>query len=281
MPELPEVETITRRLREVLPGKTITLIEVLREKSFRGDPALLAGQQVIAVDRRSKIITLSLSGGSFLIIHLKMTGQLIYVSKKQRIGGGHPTNDFVSALPSSHTRVVLTFADKTVLYFNDMRVFGWIRLVANEGRDLELAKLGPDIIDEAVTPEYFFAKLAKRSLPIKQAIMDNSVVAGVGNIYACDALHLAKINPARTANSLSKVEATRLLVAMKTVITLGIEKGGASIQNYKNVEGLTGSYQHIRRVYAREGEPCPVCGTKIERMKQGGRSTFFCPSCQI
>lgn len=280
MPELPEVETIARRLRKVLPGKTIAQVEVLRQKSFGGDAGSLSGVQIQAVERRSKILSLLLSNKQHLLIHLKMTGQLLYVDGAKRLGGGHPTDDFIDNLPSKHTRVAIRFTDATTLFFNDLRVFGWIHLVDDEGKQREMTRLAPDIIDAAVTPAYLFEKLTKCSQAIKVVIMDNSVVAGVGNIYACDALHLAKINPLLQARSLSYEEVERLLAAMKKVISLGIERGGATIQHYKNVDGLVGTYQDIRRVYAREGEPCQNCGMSILRIKQAGRSTFYCPSCQ-
>lgn len=280
MPELPEVETIARRLREVLPGKTIESVVVLRAKSFGGDPMSLVGIKILAVERRSKIISVSLSNKQFLLVHLKMTGQLLYVDGARRLGGGHPTSDFIDTLPSRHTRVITRFTDDTTLFFNDLRVFGWIHLVDADGKQQEMAKLAPDIINAAVTTAYLFEKLTKRSQAIKVVIMDNSVVAGVGNIYACDALHLAKINPLSKANTLSRAKVSRLLEAMQTVINLGIQHGGATIQHYKNVKGLVGKYQDIRRVYAREGESCQVCGTTILRVKQAGRSTFYCPECQ-
>ena len=280
MPELPEVETIAKRLRAVLPGKIIKKIKVLRNKSFSGNPDELAGSKIIGIERRSKIISIKLLNQQYLLIHLKMTGQLLYVDGAVRLGGGHPTDDFVDSLPSKHTRVEIFFTDKTILYFNDMRVFGWIKLVDETGRNKEFALLAPDITDSEITVEYLLKTFAKRKQPIKQVIMDNSVVAGVGNIYASDALHLARIHPARPALTLSSEEVGRLLTSMQTVIQLGIELGGATIQHYKNVEGLIGHYQDVRRVYAREGEPCRDCGTHILRMKQGGRSTFYCPKCQ-
>jgi len=280
MPELPEVETIARRLRAVMIDKSIAIIDVLREKSFVGESERLIGAQIAGVERRSKILSFELSNGLYLLIHLKMTGQLIFVAHDTRIGGGHPTADFIESLPSKHTRVIITFTDETKLFFNDMRVFGWIKIVDKSGLDREYQHFAPDIISAEITFTYLLQKLSKRSQPIKQVIMDNSVVAGVGNIYASDALHLAKIDPRKNASVLSRAEVNRLLSAMKNVIQLGIINGGATIHDYKNVDGLTGHYQDIRRVYAREGELCDACGATIIRIKQGGRSTFYCPHCQ-
>lgn len=280
MPELPEVETIARRLQTVLPGKEISSVEVFREKSFSGDPAHLVGLTISSVSRRAKILSIELSNGMFIVIHLKMTGQMIYVDGNHRLGGGHPTDEFVNALPAKATRVRMDFTDGTTLFFNDLRVFGWWRLMDAPSRERELGKYAPDIIDAQITAEYLIAKFAKKSAPIKLAIMDTSIVSGVGNIYACDGLFEAKIDPRRKAGSLSPKEVGSLLKALKMVISQGIELGGATIQHYRTVDGLSGKYQDVRRVYAREGEPCPICSRPIVRIKQGGRSTFFCESCQ-
>lgn len=279
MPELPEVETIVRRLRPLVEGQEIAEVKVLREKSFRGEPDLLVGQKVARVGRRAKVIRLDLDQQT-LLIHLKMTGQLILVKAGERIGGGHPTADWTNDLPSKHTRVLIKFSNESILFFNDMRVFGWIRQFEPELADQELAAYGPDIIDENLSATDFANSLKRRQIPIKQAIMDGKFVAGVGNIYACDGLFLAEINPQRPANSLSKSEARYLLDQLRFVVNKGIKLGGATIDTYRQVDGLAGGYQDELLVYGREGELCKKCGGKIERLKQGGRSTFFCPNCQ-
>lgn len=280
MPELPEVETITRRLQTVLPGKVITGVDVFKAKSFQGDTSQLTGATIVGVSRRAKILSIALSTNQFVLIHLKMTGQMIYVDGVRRLGGGHPTEEFISALPSKHTRISLTFVDGTHLYFNDQRIFGWWRIVTASGRDQELSKYAPDVISPEITTEYLIKKFANKTAPIKIAILDPSIMSGVGNIYACDGLFEARIDPRRKAGSLSSIEVDVLLKSLKMVVNQGIELGGATIQHYRTVDGLSGSYQDVRRVYAKEGEPCPECGQPIERIKQGGRSTFFCSHCQ-
>lgn len=282
MPELPEVETIVRRLREKLVDHQIVAVDVRRAKSWRGDPDQIVDHPISVVSRRAKIIVIDFAKTKYsLIIHLKMTGQLIHVAlDHHRTGGGHPTDDWVNQLPSKHTRVVLTLDDGSSLFFNDMRVFGWLKVVTDSEKQAELAKYGPDVIDQKVTSNYFSQRLQRRTQAIKQVIMDGSFIAGVGNIYACDGLFLAGISPIRQAQSLSQAESDVLLESLRTVVNQGIELGGATIQHYKNVDGLAGGYQEKRQVYAREGEPCLVCGTLIERIKQGGRSTFYCPKCQ-
>lgn len=289
MPELPEVETIARRLREVVVGKKIKTIEVLRNKSFVGSPSILEGAEITGISRRSKIIQFEFDVPEKMLIHLKMTGQLIYQDKSIRLGGGHPTADWVSELPSKYTRVILhlvggnsatTKLQEAQLFFNDLRVFGWLKVLTDAQVQKEFSVLGPDVIDSAVTPQYLFEKLQKRGMPIKLALMDNAIMAGVGNIYANDALHLAKINPFRAANSLSLPEAERLYKAVLQVITSGIELGGATMDAFRHVDGFAGQYQNVVRTYGKTGMPCLVCGTPIVRQKQAGRSTFYCPECQ-
>jgi len=282
MPELPEVETIARRLASKLIGRSINSIEVLRSKSWQGKNELLIGRAIRNIRRQAKILIMEFDQSSdSLLIHLKMTGQLIHVDKnKTKVGGGHPTADWVEDLPGKHTRVILQLDDSSTLYFNDMRVFGWMRVVTEAEKIKELSAYGPDIIDSSLTAEGFFQQLQKKSQSIKQVIMDSAFIAGVGNIYACDGLHLAGISPTRSAKSLDLNDSNRLLESLQSVISRGIELGGATIQNYKNVDGLAGKYQQERRVYARESEPCIVCGQPIIRIKQGGRSTFWCKNCQ-
>lgn len=281
MPELPEVETIARRLHQVLHEKHISKVEVLREKSFQGQVASIIDAKIEKVTRKAKVLQIHLSNNLFLLIHLKMTGQLIYQEDGKRVGGGHPTDDWVKDLPAKHTRVIMHFKEGGTLFFNDMRVFGWIKVADEQGVAHEMAGYAPDIIDPLITAEYFQQAFSRRSQAIKLVIMDNTVVAGIGNIYANDALHLAKVSPLRPANSLSDVEIERLYNAALHVINKGVELGGATIDNYRTVDGLAGGYQNVVRVYQREGKKCVECGTTIIRTKQGGRSTFYCSTCQI
>lgn len=280
MPELPEVETIARRLKDRVIGKTITDLEVLREKSFQGQQSLIIRQQITGVSRRAKIIRIQLSNALNILVHLKMTGQLIYVDDNHRVGGGHPTADWTNELPAKHTRVVLDLSDNAILYFNDMRVFGWLKVMTDEQVEHEYSKLGPDVISEAVTPQFLAEKINKKTQPIKQVIMDNAIMCGLGNIYACDALHLAKIHPLRKANTLSPKEIEVLVAASKDVLNLGIELGGATMDSYRHIDGFSGKYQEKVRVYGQNGKPCIVCGTEIKKIQLGGRGTFFCEECQ-
>lgn len=281
MPELPEVETIVRRLAEVLPGKTIRKIEVLKEKSFQGDSRLLEDKKIVKVGRRAKIIWLQIAGKHDLIIHLKMTGQLILVDGHTKIGGGHPTKDWVRELPSKHTRVVFHFKDKSTLYFNDLRIFGWLKVVDDTKLKEEFQKYGPDANVPAVSLSYLKKVFSHRRLPVKLALMDNAVLAGVGNIYANEALFLAHVHPQRPANSLKDSEWKRVYDATKKVIRDGIRLGGTTFDGkYVDIRGLAGRYQEKLLVYGRKDQPCFRCKTPIKKIQLGGRGTFFCPHCQ-
>ena len=281
MPELPEVETIRRQLNDVLVGKIISIVEVLREKSFGGNPKLLTGWIVGRVDRKSKLIEIYFKDEEELLtIHLKMTGQLVFVDGEKRVVGGHPTADWVKELPSKHTRVVVHFTDGSNLFFNDMRVFGWMRMVNKDKYEKEMRKTAPDVTDEEFTAEYFTNVLKKSGKTIKVVLMDQEKIGGVGNIYANDALYLAKVMPTRKANSLTQMESKALWSAVREVINKGIKYGGASAANYVDTKGLGGTYQEHFLVYKKDGSVCCRCGGKIQKMKLGGRGTFYCPKCQ-
>jgi len=286
MPELPEVETITRRLSQVLPGKVVAAVDVHAEKSFFGKPSQLVNRKIITVSRRAKMLSIELDSThsdtqTFLLTHLKMTGQLIYVAGNERVGGGHPTADWTKDLPSAHTRISYHFTDGTALHFNDMRLFGWMKVLDNQQLQEHYEKLGPDINDSAITDTYLFAQFQRRRVPVKQVLMDPSVVCGVGNIYACDALNLARISPFRAANSLSFAEVSTLLAASQEVIDRGIDLQGTTFDGkYVTVDGMAGGYQEKGLAYSREGQPCYNCGSPIQKVKLGGRGTYYCGVCQ-
>jgi formamidopyrimidine-DNA glycosylase len=282
MPELPEVETITRRLKDVLPGRMIERILQLHPKPFQGAPEHLVGAVIESVTRKAKQIRIKLNNHYNLLIHLKMTGQLIFVDHGKRVGGGHPTADWVSELPSKHTRCHFQFTDGSSLFFNDQRIFGWIKVLTHEQLDSEWAALTPDITDPQVTTEYLEKKWQRRNQMIKLVLLDTSVSNGLGNIYVCDALFEARISPFRLASSLSRPEVQALHAACQAVIHEGIQLGGTTFDGlYVNVEGFAGGYQNVARVYKRQGLPCLRCGTLIEKRTIGGRGTYFCPVCQI
>ena len=281
MPELPEVETIVRELDRVLSGKKITAVSVLRAKSFIGDEKELVGKTIESVERRSKMTVVGFSHyPKKLVIHLKMTGQLIYLSGTHRVVGGHPTPDWVNELPSKSTRVVIEFDNGAKLFFNDLRVFGWLKLMKKEAWEKLTTKLPPDVTDKEFSLDYFRGVLAKSGRPIKLVLMDQEKFGGVGNIYANDALYLARINPKRKAKELTGKEGEGLYEAVKKVINLGIKYGGASVDKYVDAAGWGGKYQEHFLVYGRNGQKCTRDGNVIKKIKLGGRGTYFCPGCQ-
>lgn len=281
MPELPEVETISRQLNEAIRGRTILSVEVLNERSFWGDAKKLCGWEIRSVSRKSKIIQMQfVHQEEVVLVHLKMTGQLIFVDGDKRIVGGHPTPDWVSKLPSRHTRVIWNFKDGTKLFFNDMRIFGWMKLVSRREYEMELLGKVPDVIDADFTTEYLISILKKSTKLVKQVLLDQDKIGGIGNIYVNDALYLAGIRPDRKANSLTLEEAKKVHKAAVKVIRDGIKYGGASASNYVQVTGLGGTYQDHFLVYKKEGQKCSRCGGTIKKIKLGGRGTFYCPNCQ-
>lgn len=282
------METIRRQLKEVLVGKTISRVVVLRTKSFEGNPERLTGWKVDDIQRKSKVIEIFFEKKSeIVIVHLKMTGQLIFVPSAKglvrgarRIVGGHPTADWVNDLPSKHTRVIWTFKDGSKLFFNDMRVFGWMKLITKTQKIKNSKNQIPDVIDKEFTIEYFRSILKKSKKAVKQLLLDQDKIGGLGNIYGNDALFLAGINPERKSDSLKSPEVKKLHLAVIKVIKLGIKYGGASASNYVDVSGLGGTYQDHFLVYKRDGQKCLNCNSKIQKIKLGGRGTFFCPNCQ-
>ena len=282
MPELPEVETVRLFLKQVIIGKTIKSIQVLNKKSLDGDTKKIIGQKVTKLDRTGKQLSIYLNNAFLLLIHLKMTGQLIFVDGKQTILG-HPTpNLYKTPLPWKSTRVIFTFSDKSLLYFNDQRKFGWIKLIKQTDLSLLQSNLGPDILSKNFTLAYFQKTLKNTTRYIKTFLHDQNKLAGVGNIYANDALFLSKIHPRTRCNRLTKAKSKALYINIKKVIRQGIINGGSTAKDnmYIRPDGSYGDQQYNFLTYQRNGQPCPVCGTKIKRIKLQGRSAFFCPCCQ-
>lgn len=289
MPELPEVETIRMGLARLLPGRVIASAETDNAKSFPNAPAdvaaFLVGSSVTTVKRRAKVLMIELSSKYSLVIHLKMTGQLVFVNKDDhnRFGAGHPSGSLVGKLPDKSTRVTFTFEDGSYLFFNDQRKFGWVRLMpTTEVPNIDfMRKVGPEPLDAQFTAEEFAERFQRRkNTSIKAALLDQSVVAGVGNIYADESLWGAKIHPATLVKNVRKADFSRLFTEVQYVLNLSIEKGGSSDKNYINAEGKRGSYLSFARVFRREGRPCPRCGTTIEKIRVAGRGTHICPHDQ-
>lgn len=288
MPELPEVETIRVGLARLIVGKTVASATCPDSpKSFPNNPAdvqaFLVGATIRAVNRRAKVVLIPLSTQYSLVIHLKMTGQLVYIGNK-RFGGGHPTDSLIGNLPDKFTRVIIEFTDGSHLYFNDLRKFGWIKLVPTaEVANLPfLQKVGPEPLEDSFSAAAFIPRVRRRNnTSIKAAILDQTVLAGVGNIYADESLWGAKIHPATRVKNVHDAELASLLEHIKYVMNLSISHGGSTDKNYVDAEGKKGSYLTFANVFRREGQACPRCGAEIIKLRVAGRGTHICPACQV
>lgn len=289
MPELPEVETVRRGLDALIVGRIVKSVAVRDSpKSFpnvQADvDAFLIGAEIIAVRRRAKVLLIDLSTSYTLVIHLKMTGQLVYRGE-QVFGAGHPNDSLIGELPDRSTRVVLEFQDGSYLYFNDQRKFGWVKLYPTlEVPNIDfMQKVGPEPLEDIFTSKEFIPRVRRRNgTTIKAAILDQTVLAGVGNIYADESLWGAQIHPAIRVKNVSNADLTTLLKEIKYVMNLSIEKGGSTDRNYVNAEGKRGSYIDFARVFRREGQACPRHPeVMIEKLRVAGRGTHICPVCQV
>jgi formamidopyrimidine-DNA glycosylase len=288
MPELPEVETVRIGLNALLPGREISRVEFDWPKSFPNAKEdvekFLVGSKVADVKRRAKVLLVELSGEYSLVIHLKMTGQLVFVGPEVHFGAGHPNDSLISELPDKSTRVTFTFTDSSKLFFNDQRKFGWIRLIPTaEVPQIDFfKKVGPEPLSADFTWKVLKERLSRRPKSgIKAALLDQTIVAGIGNIYADESLWGAKIHPATQVKNISDVKIRKLYEAMVAVLKLSIEKGGSTDKNYVDAQGRKGSYLKFAKVFRREGLPCPRHpGTKIIKIRVAGRGTHICPRCQ-
>ena len=276
MPELPEVESVRRRLVPVLEGRRFEHVEIADARLTRPfDPGEIAreleGEQVISVDRRGKYLIVRFESGRALLVHLRMTGSFRFRSQAE------------VALPDdAYRRAVVRLDDGSDAAFRDVRRFGtWLLLEPGELQPYLDARVGPEPLDPEFTASGLAARLGKRRAPVKAAILDQRTVAGVGNIYADEALWRARIHPLREARSLEPREIRRLRAAIRDVLLLGIERQGSTLRDYALPDGEAGGMQHEFKVYGRLGAPCDRCGTPIERIVVGGRGTWYCPRCQL
>lgn len=314
MPELPEVETIKRGLEKVLIGKKISRIQRLYKKQFYGNPRLIYQKSIKGVQRRAKVLVFQLPD-IYLLVHLKMSGQLIYAPKgvsgklmgyealkklkntnlrsprKSVFGprrnphasvlviGGHPEEAYLESLPNRYTRAIFHFSDGSRLYFNDTRKFGWIKLLSQKQYQEFVEAFGPEAL--AITAKELGQRVATgRGSTIKQFLLNQENLAGVGNIYADEALFCARINPFRLTKTLKLSEIKRLAKCIRQVLQLALRHQGTSERFYRTASGGIGTYGKIAKVYGREGQLCRNCQSKIVKKKLGGRSSHFCPKCQ-
>lgn len=283
MPELPEVETIRRGLAERLIGAEIVSADVRVPKMFIGMLSDIVKTPIVAVRRIAKVLVVDFKNEKSLIVHLKMTGQLVYVDSQEKnvAVGGHPEKAYQQPLPHKHTHIIYNLNNGAILYYNDLRKFGWHKVVATDAITNTLGKefAGVDAAGDAFTLVYFqgFLKLRpKRS--IKEAILEQRYLAGLGNIYAAEALWQAKIRPDRLVQSLTEAEQQALYDGIRYVIKLSLDSGGSSFSSYIDAAGKQGTFLQYAEVYKKTHDSF---GHEIFRMKQGGRTTHYCPTCQV
>ena len=282
MPELPEVETVRRGLLPVMEGAVIARADVRRPDLRWPFPenmaARLTGQRVVALRRRSKYILADLAAGETLIIHLGMSGRML-------ISGDTPGRfHHDHAAPQKHDHVILSMDNGARVTFNDARRFGAMDLTptATAENHWLLSKLGPEPLGNAFNESYLLERLKNRATPIKSALLDQRIVAGLGNIYVCEALFRAGISPTRKAGKIAAPRIRALVPIIRQVLSDAIDAGGSSLRDYRQTDGELGYFQHSFQVYDREGTPCPRpdCTGHIARIVQSGRSSFYCPQCQ-
>lgn len=287
MPELPEVETVRRGLDRLIVGKTIQTVTSDTPKSFPNtehDVAVfLIGSTVRSVHRRAKVLLINLDTDYSLVVHLKMTGQLVFVGN-ERWGAGHPNDSLIGLLPDRSTRAEVTFTDGSTLFFNDQRKFGWMKLYPTlEVPNIDfMQRVGPEPLEDTFTAQEFIPRVRRRAgTTIKAAILDQTVLAGVGNIYADESLWAARIHPARRVRDVTDEQLGDLLREIKHVMNLSIDKGGSSNHTYIDAEGNRGSYMQFANVFRREGQVCARHpDVVIEKIRVAGRGTHICPVCQ-
>jgi formamidopyrimidine-DNA glycosylase len=290
MPELPEVETVRRGLIPALEGRRLTSVETrradLRVPFTPGFAQTLTGRRITALKRRAKYILAETDGPETLVIHLGMSGRITVFGPEAPATPGtfvHKMNTSADGL-DPHDHVVFTAEDGTRIVYNDHRRFGLMVLVETTALNAHplFKGLGPEPLDDEFSPEALSAVLKGKRTPVKAALLDQRVVAGLGNIYVCEALHRAKISPRRSAATIPGARAQRLVPAIKNILSDAISAGGSTLRDYAQTDGELGYFQHSFEVYDRLGAPCahPGCTGTIKRLVQSGRSTWYCPSCQ-
>lgn len=287
MPELPEVETVRLQLLHKIKDKTIKAVEVFHSKSVKDNEDfedLLVGKTVSGIDRVGKLMIFCFKEDSdlYMLAHLKMTGQFFFVEDGEvETGGGHSmTESDFSDLPGKHTRAAFYFEDGSALYFNDMRIFGYLVLASKSEMLSVKGTYGPEPITDDFDVEEFYKKLKKKTIYIKPALLDQKFVAGLGNIYVDEALWMAGVKPTRRSNKVTKAEAAAIAAASGDVMKRSIELGGTTFQSFKDTGGENGNFKDFLQVFGKQGAKCPRCGEIIKKIKLAGRGTHYCPGCQ-
>jgi formamidopyrimidine-DNA glycosylase len=281
MPELPEVETIRRDLEKKVVGSTIRRVEVLTSKlvSPKNLAQKLRGFGVLGVSRRAKLLVFE-GKTHYLLFHLKMTGQLVLRHRKQIIFGGHPIAG-LRELPNKYTRAIFYFKNGDTLYFNDLRKFGYIKLVSHQKAEKIFSQYGVEPLEKDFTRERFVEILkTSQSSRLKPLLLNQEKISGLGNIYVDEACFLSGVRPGRRVGTLSKIEKEKLWKSIRTILAKSIKYRGTSFNSYVDSDGQAGRFWRYLNVYGRRGEACKKCGRSMAYIKLAGRGTHFCPRCQ-
>ncbi|MFH2104905.1 MAG: bifunctional DNA-formamidopyrimidine glycosylase/DNA-(apurinic or apyrimidinic site) lyase [Parcubacteria group bacterium] len=285
MPELPEVETIRRDLQRKIVGKKITEVKVRKLKIVKGSqPAFrraLIGNSFAKISRRGKLLILELKKGEkYLLIHLKMTGQLIYQARGQIIAGGHGWPQ-IGKLPNKYSHIIFTFADRSQLFFNDLRQFGYMKLVGDEELSAILEKFGIEPLTKNFTWANFRHALAGKKTSLKAVLLNQKLIAGIGNIYVDEICFRAGVRPSRAVNKLSSAELRKIFNSCNIIIKQAIKYRGTTFNDYVDADGNKGNFISRLKVYQRAGEKCQRCRRGvIKKTRLAGRGTHYCPQCQ-
>lgn len=286
MPELPEVETIRRGLEGRLTGKTITGVQIRKERLIRGPKTTfrttLLGQTITGIERRGKLLAFRLGAGTaYLLVHLKMTGQLIYRFGSKTVFGGHGSVLQPHDLPNQYSYIIFTFSDGSTLFFNDQRQFGYMWVVEAPEKETIWQTFGIDPLDRHLyTWENFRAALMRRKATLKAVLLDQTVIAGIGNIYADEICFAAKVKPQRRVATLKEGEIRELYKQSLNIITAAVRARGTTFSDYRDDEGMLGGFRQLLKVYGRGGEPCVRDRTKLTKLVVAGRGTVYCRMCQ-
>ncbi|HEU0164547.1 MAG TPA: DNA-formamidopyrimidine glycosylase [Thermomicrobiales bacterium] len=283
MPELPEVETMRRNIERLTLGRAIVAVDLTLPKLLRDSPipelTPIVGQRFTTARRRAKILIVGISNDLSLLIHCKLAGQIaIFAPDGERAVAGHPVPSPVGPYPHKSTHLRIDFEDGTILYYSDIRQFGWLRVMPSEDVDAAIAEFGfgPEAWGAPLDTDALDAVIQRRGIPIKTLLLDQSFIAGLGNIYVDETLFAACVHPARPARSLTADERARILEFIPLSLEEGVKQGGARIINSKAYP-----VDNFPAVHGREGEPCFRCGTPIQKIRVGQRGTYFCPNCQL
>lgn len=282
MPELPEVETIRRDLHARVIGKRIVGAEARDRKVAKGDLAkILIGQKFVKIERRGKLLAFLLPNEKCLLVHLKMTGQLIYKQHHELVAGGHKISESDLRVPNNFTRVIFNFSDKSQLFFNDLRRFGYLKIVDRAEKErIWRDDFGIEPLTDDFQLDKFAALFAKRKTNLKALLLNQKLIAGIGNIYADEACWCARVAPWKKVSGMTTAQIKKLFQCITHVLQVALKNRGTSFSDFVDASGGQGEHYDFLNVYERDGQKCRRCGTVIKKTRHAGRGTHYCPRCQ-